>query len=312
MDKAGNIVVIENKLDDSGRDVVWQALKYASYCSTLSTSQIIKIFQTYLDRHGQVEDARATIIDFLETEDEESLILNRNDQRVIFVANNYRKEVTSTVLWLLNHDVQIQCFRTTPYSLQDNLFLQIEQIIPVPETSEFIIDIKEKAKEDRGKSEKVAKTEADLLEFWRNVKKRFVADGLDYLNNVSPGPRFYLVFSKGRGRFGMVIGRRGLRVELYFHNDESKQLFDSMYAHKDSIRKDFGKKLVWQRLDGKKASRIKFELVYADPEKLGDWREQATRESRIDWFVENLDHFYNALMPYWERIQSDLSKSKDL
>ena len=27
LDKEGNIVVIENKLDDSGRDVVWQVLK---------------------------------------------------------------------------------------------------------------------------------------------------------------------------------------------------------------------------------------------------------------------------------------------
>jgi len=32
IDKDGNLVIIENKLDDSGRDVVWQALKYASYC----------------------------------------------------------------------------------------------------------------------------------------------------------------------------------------------------------------------------------------------------------------------------------------
>ena len=30
IDKEGNLVVIENKLDDSGRDVVWQSLKYAS------------------------------------------------------------------------------------------------------------------------------------------------------------------------------------------------------------------------------------------------------------------------------------------
>lgn len=30
LDKVGNLVVIENKLDDSGRDVLWQALKYAS------------------------------------------------------------------------------------------------------------------------------------------------------------------------------------------------------------------------------------------------------------------------------------------
>ena len=33
LDKEGNIVVIENKLDDSGRNVVWQSLKYAGYCS---------------------------------------------------------------------------------------------------------------------------------------------------------------------------------------------------------------------------------------------------------------------------------------
>ena len=31
LDKQGSLVIIENKLDDSGRDVTWQALKYASY-----------------------------------------------------------------------------------------------------------------------------------------------------------------------------------------------------------------------------------------------------------------------------------------
>ena len=30
LDKDGNLVIIENKLDDTGRDVGWQALKYAS------------------------------------------------------------------------------------------------------------------------------------------------------------------------------------------------------------------------------------------------------------------------------------------
>ena len=33
VDKQGNLVIIENKLDDTGRDVTWQVLKYASYCS---------------------------------------------------------------------------------------------------------------------------------------------------------------------------------------------------------------------------------------------------------------------------------------
>ena len=34
IDKQGNLVVIENKLDDTGRDVTWQVLKYSSNCST--------------------------------------------------------------------------------------------------------------------------------------------------------------------------------------------------------------------------------------------------------------------------------------
>tara|TARA_R100000789_G_scaffold93350_1_gene92482 strand:- start:97 stop:438 length:342 start_codon:yes stop_codon:yes gene_type:complete len=42
LDKDGNLIIIENKLDDSGRDVVWQALKYACYCSTFTKEQIIR------------------------------------------------------------------------------------------------------------------------------------------------------------------------------------------------------------------------------------------------------------------------------
>src|ERR1035437_3274057 len=78
IDKEGGLVIIENKLDDSGRDVVWQALKYASYCSTLTTSQIIKIYQEYLDKWQNGDDAKKNLLDFLDKSDDE-LLLNRND-----------------------------------------------------------------------------------------------------------------------------------------------------------------------------------------------------------------------------------------
>jgi len=48
LDKNGNLVIIENKLDDSGKDVTWQALKYVSYCSALTKDEIISIYQEYL------------------------------------------------------------------------------------------------------------------------------------------------------------------------------------------------------------------------------------------------------------------------
>jgi hypothetical protein len=308
LDKEGNLVVIENKLDDTGRDVVWQALKYASYCSTLSTSQIIKIYQKYLDKQTAGEEARAAIIEFLEIEDEESLVLNRNDQRIMFVANHYRKEVTSTVLWLLDHDLRIQCFRATPYSLGEELFLQIEQIIPVPEVSEFVIEIKEKAREDKVKSQKVAETEANLINFWRQVKERCEELHFTQLNNVSAKPYFNIGFNKGAARFNMNIGRKGLRVEWYCRHDKDKRNFDSMACFADELNKAFNGRLVWQRLDDKKASRIKFETSPEEMLELGDWNIPEDRSAQIEWLVNALIRFFQELGPCWEKAQIELNK----
>jgi hypothetical protein len=312
LDKEGGLVIIENKLDDTGRDVVWQSLKYASYCSTLSTSQIIKIFQSYLDNNSADADAKSTILEFMETEDESTLVLNRKDQRIILVANSFRKEVTSTVLWLRDHDLQVQCFRAKPYSMGDDIFLQVEQIIPIPEVSDFIVDIREKDKEDRGKSATVAQTEADLLEFWKGVKFRMSERQINYFDNIKAQPRWYLGFSKGSGRFGMVIGRSGLRVELYFNSDEDKMLFRSMEQYKSELDQAFDKKLIWQRLDGKKASRISFELPKTELEKMGAWDDPDAISARAEWFVTEIARFYQKVFPYWERAQREGMSAKNL
>jgi len=64
LDKQGSLVLIENKLDDTGRDVTWQALKYASYCSRLSTENVLKIYQEFLDRSDPGSNARERITNF--------------------------------------------------------------------------------------------------------------------------------------------------------------------------------------------------------------------------------------------------------
>ena len=52
-------------------------------------------------------------------------------QRIILIAANFRREVTSTVLWLLNYRVRLQCFKVTPYTMGEQLLLNFEQIIPM-------------------------------------------------------------------------------------------------------------------------------------------------------------------------------------
>lgn len=101
IDEDGYLVVIENKLDDSGRDVVWQSLKYASYCSSLTKSEIKEIFQQYIDQQGENENAERVLCDFLGVDDFSEVELNSGDQRIIMTAASFRKEVTSTAMWLL-------------------------------------------------------------------------------------------------------------------------------------------------------------------------------------------------------------------
>src|SRR5690606_7082582 len=62
LDKNGQLVIIENKLDDSGRNVTWQAIKYAAYCSTLTTTEIVEIYQRFL---GADKNAEEVIKEFL-------------------------------------------------------------------------------------------------------------------------------------------------------------------------------------------------------------------------------------------------------
>ena len=65
LDKNGNLVVIENKLDDSGRNVVWQSLKYAGYCSSLKKEDIKDIYSQYLSKIGSSDNAEESIVEFL-------------------------------------------------------------------------------------------------------------------------------------------------------------------------------------------------------------------------------------------------------
>lgn len=51
-------MIIENKLDDSGRDVVWQALKYAGYCANLRQESVVEIFQMYLDLYDRMKNVK--------------------------------------------------------------------------------------------------------------------------------------------------------------------------------------------------------------------------------------------------------------
>ncbi|NSX13652.1 MULTISPECIES: DUF4268 domain-containing protein [Cupriavidus] len=287
VDKQGNLVIIENKLDDSGRDVVWQALKYASYCSTLSKSQIAEIFQKYLDKVSPGQDAKALICEFLEQEDFAEVVLNPgNDQRLILVAAHFRKEVTSTVLWLLKHRVFVKCFRATPFIDEGQRFLTVEQVIPLPEAEELMIGISEKEVEEQSTERGQATRHLLRNEFWHKALDALQAANVQLYANVSPSQDHWVSAGSGMSgvHYNMIFNRDEARVEFVLSTrskDVNKALFDFLLGRQQQLQSDFGAPLTWRRMDDRKVSIIEYGAPF-DGHSRECWPEM------IQWLVEHV------------------------
>jgi hypothetical protein len=275
IDKQGNLVIIENKLDNTGRDVTWQVLKYASYCSTLNGSQIISIYDQYLSKLGIQEDAQNLLEEFLETDDFRERLNIGNSQRIVMIAGEFRKEVTSSVLWLLNYGLRIQCFKATPYKLGEQLFLNLEQIIPIKEAEDFVISMAKKSREEVGVQEELKERHIIRKKFWSS----YIAEINKVTNlyqNVSPGISHWI--SAGSGISGVtftsVVTGDYIRIELSIHGktqEENKSIFDALEFQKDDIHLSFGKTLEWERLSDKRMSRVKYQLSGVSIFNQEDW-----------------------------------------
>ena len=173
LDKFGNLVIIENKTDDSGRDVVWQAQKYASYCATLKHSDILNIYQDFLDKHNHGENAEEQLAQFFD----EDVMFNQ-DQRIVLVAANFRKEVTSTVLWLRDKGLDIRCVKVGLFQAGEQIFLDSHQILPMLDVAEYQIGLASKKREDL-----VAQKDGVN---WSEINREFWAMCLPELRKSSP------------------------------------------------------------------------------------------------------------------------------
>ncbi len=275
LDKDGNLVIIENKLDDSGRDVVWQALKYASYCASLTKLQIVEIFQQYINRYekqssnetGSFEDRDAStqICEFLDAPDLDEVKINLgNSQRIMMVAANFRKEVTSTALWLLGQSINIQCFKVTPHSLGEQLLINIDQIIPTPEAKELMIGIN--AKEAEEKSTEVVRKHRHTVrhDYWELLLEAFRNSSCTLYNSVSPSKKDHWL-NAGSGvtgcPFSLIFNQKEIRVELWLsraNQEDNSFLFEQLSKQREKIDAAFGDNLEWLPLENKKSCRIQY------------------------------------------------------
>lgn len=149
IDRGANLVVIELKRTEDGGHMELQAIRYAAMVSTLTFDQAANRFARYLNQTaGEGVDARAELLAFLGWEEPDNDHFAQ-EVKIVLAAAEFSPELTTSVLWLNQHDLDIRCVRMQPYDLSGRVLVDVQQIIPPPEAADYQVRVREKVRKER-------------------------------------------------------------------------------------------------------------------------------------------------------------------
>ena len=149
LDESGRLVVIELKRTRTGDHSELQAIRYAAMVANMTLEQVVEAHMRYLIRRGIELDARAQVLDHLGVPDEADAVVQTDRPRIILASAGFSTELTTSVLWLRDGEMDISCIKLQLYRDGDRLILDTSQIIPLPEASEYMVRMRVKDDEVR-------------------------------------------------------------------------------------------------------------------------------------------------------------------
>lgn len=262
LDGDANLVVVELKRTDDGGHMELQALRYAAMVSAMTFDQLVESHARFLSK-GQpdLDAARAAIFDFLGWDEATEEQFGR-DTRIILASADFSKEMTTTVLWLIDRGIDIRCVRLKPYRMAKGpVLLDIQQLIPLPETASFQTQIGIKRQAER--QNRTERHEL-RLKFWEGLLTA-AAERSQLYAGRKPGQDPWMSTGIGRNGFSLTFWARqedsqaDLWISLGSGKDpRSKAAFAALLAQREAIEADFGGELEWLELPEVRGCRVRY------------------------------------------------------
>lgn len=147
IDRAANLVVIELKRTEHGGHMELQALRYASMIANMTFEQAVQVHRRYLATRGIEADPERAILEFLSWDEPNEEDFG-TDTRILLVSADFSKELTTSILWLNEKGLDIRCVRLRPHKLDNDLVIQVEQVLPLPEAQDYVVGVREKKRSE--------------------------------------------------------------------------------------------------------------------------------------------------------------------
>lgn len=176
---------------------------------------------------------------------------------IVWIVREAKEEHRAAIEWLNNNT-----------SNEVNFFLleihayKIGNSDPAPkfEVVEKPNDFVKRSKAPRGDDE-MNKSQSERLAFWEQFNQTVVTRGKPFNVRKATTDHWYDVAvgsSDAHIAINLVNKENAIVVEFYIPNN--KELFDRLFSEKEDIEAALGFKMIWDRLDTKKAARIKYSI----------------------------------------------------
>ena len=174
---------------------------------------------------------------------------------IVWIVKQAREEHKSAIEWLNNNtnsDINFFLIELHAYKIGDSKPAPQFQIVEKP--NDFI-----KFSKNKTNSDSLNKSQSERLEFWNRFNDRLIEKGKPFNVRKATTNHWYSISigtSEAHVSVSLINQDSNIIIELYINDD--KKLFDKLYANREEIEAKFGHKLIWDKLENKKASRIKY------------------------------------------------------
>lgn len=316
LDKDANLVVIELKRTDDGGHAELQAIRYAAMVSAMTFEKAVEVYAEHLRAAGDGGDSAEALLEFLgwDEPDEDSFA---QDVRIVLVAADFSKELTTSVMWLNQRDLDIRCVRMRPYRDAQRVLVDVQQVIPLPEAQDYVVRIREKAVKERQDRVEQGGRQALRRAFWQALLDRS-AGKTDLFANVSASSDGWIAAGSGTSGIHYCYGIRQYSSRVQFVLEAEKALnkarFDWLHGRREAVEEAYGGTLEWHRRD-------EIKLSYLNQEFNGGYRSNPDEWPDLqDRMIDAMSRLEKALGPYMPQLRQvqtegaspELSTSMDL
>lgn len=184
-----------------------------------------------------------------------------NASVIVWIVKEAREEHRSAIEWLNNNTNQGISFfliELHAYRIGDSLPAPMFEIVEQP--NDFI----KATKASSSDGENTARG-ANRLEFWTAFNEVVTEKGKPFnLRKPTTDHWYDVALGTSEAHIAINLVNKESKIVLEIYISDSKELFDKLMENKEQIETSLGMKFDWDRLDGKKASRIKYAIPGLD------------------------------------------------